>query len=76
MNIQTNDPHNFFNILLDALIKQRRLIMSVSKWNERLKRLEKAGSITCEERKILLELAEQLQPEELSMSLGVMTSPP
>jgi len=70
MNIQTNDPHNFFNLLLDALIKQGRLLMPVSKWDEALKRLENNGSITGDEHKILLDLAKELAPQAWNFAIA------
>jgi len=72
MNIQRDDPKRFFNLLLDTLIKQGRLTMPLSNWDERLQRLEKGGSITAEEHKILCELAIQLRSEASWMSSSVM----
>jgi hypothetical protein len=63
MTCQTDDPHNFFHLLLDALIKQGRLTMPAHTWDVRLKRLENGGSITCDERKILLDIAKELMPQ-------------
>jgi len=74
MTIERDNPKQFFYNLFDTLIEQQRLIMGVSKLDNLLERLEKNGSITSEEHRILLDLAKQLQPEGSWMSLRVMNS--
>ena len=72
MTSERDNPKQFFHILFDSLVEQQRLNMRVSEFDERLERLTKNGSITGEERKLLLELANAFQSEGSWMSFGVM----
>ena len=63
MNIQKDNGEKSFYLVLEAIIKHQRFTLRISELDSFLERLEQKKSVSSEERKILLDLANQLSPQ-------------